>query len=163
MTSSAIIRIAGPDDVETIGSLTRAAYAKWVAVLGRKPLPMTVDYGEAVRVHRFDLLCEGREVVGLIETVPADGHLLIVNVCTAPQSQGKGYGRRLMDHAERLAAQAGLAGVRLYTNALFTDNLRFYARLGYEQEREEPFRGGTLVHMVKRVGGCPAAHALHPV
>ena len=39
--------------------------------------------------------------------------------------------------------------IRLYTNKLFAANLRFYESLGYRIEREEPFKGGTVVHFRK--------------
>lgn len=37
------IRRATTDDAPTVGLLTRAAYAKWVPVIGREPLPMKAD------------------------------------------------------------------------------------------------------------------------
>ncbi len=39
--------------------------------------------------------------------------------------------------------------MKLYTNALFAENIALYQRLGYVREREEPFKGGTAVHMRK--------------
>ncbi|MDR3436607.1 hypothetical protein [Telmatospirillum sp.] len=74
------IRLATPDDVQAVTSLTRAAYAKWVPVIGREPLPMKADYAVAIRDHRIDLLCEGSEVAALIETILRPGDLLIENV-----------------------------------------------------------------------------------
>ena len=46
MTGPVSIRLAGPADADAIGALTREAYAKWVALVGREPKPMT-----AVRVN----------------------------------------------------------------------------------------------------------------
>lgn len=142
---------ATPDDVGVITRLTRAAYAKWVPLLGREPLPMKVDYAAALQFHRFDLLVDGRQVLGLTETVQQNRHLLIVNIAIQPESQGRGFGRRLMAHAEALASAAGLEGMRLYTNARFTENIRLYASLGYAVEREEAMNGGVAVHMVKEL------------
>jgi GNAT superfamily N-acetyltransferase len=107
------LRIAREPDAETIGTLTREAYAKWIAVTGREPLPMRVDYAEAVKAHRFDLLYDGDVLAALIETVPDGEHLLIENVAVAPDKQGRGYGKRLMRHAEELAASSGMQGTRL--------------------------------------------------
>jgi len=42
--------------------------------------------------------------------------------------------------------------VRLYTHQRFEENLRLYASLGYEVEREEAVSGGILIHMAKAVG-----------
>ena len=63
--------------------------------------------------------------------------------------RARGGAERLIAHAERLAKDAGLAGVCLYTNGLFAQNLRLYAAFGYRVEREEPFKGGIIVHLTK--------------
>lgn len=147
-----IVRRATPADAGAIRELTRAAYAKWVPVIGREPLPMTVDYGWAVSAHRFDLLEAGGALAALIETLPQDGWLLIENVAVRLDVQGRGFGVRLMRLAEAIAREAGLAGTRLYTNKSFAENVRLYRSLGYAVEREEALSdGGTAVHMSKPV------------
>jgi GNAT superfamily N-acetyltransferase len=124
---------------------------KWCAVIGREPLPTTADYEHAVRHHVIDLAVSGDELVGLVEMIPRDDDLLIENVCVDPARQGGGIGRRLVAHAEAETRRRGHKTIRLYTNKLFAANLHFYAGLGYEIEREEPFRGGTVVHFRKSV------------
>jgi ribosomal protein S18 acetylase RimI-like enzyme len=149
MPDGPALRAAVTADAGAIRDLTRAAYAKWVAVIGREPRPMTIDYDEAVRTSRFDLMEQGGVLVALIETQAHPDHLLIVNVAVAPDLQGQGVGSRLMAHAEQLAAGLGLGEMRLYTNGLMAENLRLYDRLGYRVDREEPFMGGTTVYMSK--------------
>ncbi|MDB5448472.1 MAG: GCN5-related N-acetyltransferase [Phenylobacterium sp.] len=143
------IRRASPADAGAIRALTRAAYAKWVPLIGREPLPMTADYERAVRAHRFDLLYLGQTLAGLIETVADGDELLIVNVAVAPDFQGRGLGVRLMALAETLAAAGGLKGLRLYTNQKFEANIRLYAALGYRVTREDALNGGVALHMAK--------------
>jgi ribosomal protein S18 acetylase RimI-like enzyme len=143
------LRRAVAADAPAIRALTRLAYAKWVPVAGREPLPMRADYDAAVRNHRIDLLYKDGELAALIETVAETDHLLIENVAVSPAFQGRGLGRTLMAHAERLAATSGYTAVRLYTNKLFTDNVTLYQRLGYRIDREESLNGGTAVHMGK--------------
>jgi len=138
-------------DAPAVREVTRAAYAKWVSVIGREPTPMTVDYGARVRDHRIELLHVGSRLAALIELVPEAAHLLIENVAVLPAFQGQGYGRRLLAHAEAVAASLGLSAMRLYTNLLFAENVQFYSRLGYKVDREEPFKGGTTVHMSKQL------------
>ena len=129
-------------DADAIRALTRDAYAKWVPVIGREPLPMRADYAAAVREHRIDLLrLEGR-LVALIQMIPKPDHLLIENVAVAPGFQGRGLGRMLLAHAERVAAALGHAEVRLYTNKAFAENLRLYLAFGYRVDREDAFMGG---------------------
>lgn len=141
MSDSPTLHRAIAGDAEAIRALTRAAYAKWVPLISREPLPMRADYAAALRHHRIDLLRHDGALVALIELIPATDHLLIENVAVAPDWQGRGLGRRLMAHAE----------LRLYTNARFTVNIRLYHALGYETTREEPFLGSTTVHMRKRL------------
>ena len=143
------LRRAIPADAVTIRELTRAAYAKWVPIIGREPRPMIADYDAAVRDHLIDLLYVDDRVTALIETIPATDHLLIENVAVLPEGQGGGYGRRLLAHAEGLAVSLGLPEVRLYTNKAFVENVQLYLRLGYQVDREEAFMNGVAVHMSK--------------
>jgi GNAT superfamily N-acetyltransferase len=145
------IRHATIADAVTVRELTRAAYAKWVPILGREPRPMIADYDAALRDHLIDLLQVDGEAVALIEMAPKADHLLIVNVAVAPNYQGKGYGRALMAHAEEVARSLSLNEMRLYTNVLFAENLRLYSRLGYRVDREEQHpQFGVTVYMSKR-------------
>jgi ribosomal protein S18 acetylase RimI-like enzyme len=143
------LRQAVATDASAIRELTREAYAKWIPVIGREPKPMTADYTEAVRKHRFDLLYVGGRLAALIETIPHADHLLIENLAVSPSFQRRGLGRNLMDHAEKVAASAGFNEIRLYTNKLFAGNVRLYSELGYRVDREEEFKGGVAVYMSK--------------
>ncbi len=138
-------------DVTAIRDLTRAAYAKWVNLIGREPRPMTADYGAAILKHRFDLIFVEGALAGLIETVIQFENLLIENVAVLPSFQRRGLGRTLLAHAEALAASSGVKQIKLYTNQRFAENIDLYARLGYRVEREEPMAGGIAVHMTKNL------------
>jgi ribosomal protein S18 acetylase RimI-like enzyme len=119
MRDAVELRQAGATDAQAIRELTREAYAKWVSVIGREPKPMTADYADAVRKHRFDLLYVQGKLAALIETIPETDHLLVENVAVSPPFQGRGFGRKLMAHAERVAGSSGFRERRLYTNNLF--------------------------------------------
>ncbi len=148
------LRRATAADAAAARALTREAYSKWVPIIGREPKPMTADFDAAIRDHRLDLLCAGERIVALIETIAEPEALLIENVAVSPAFEGRGLGRRLMAHAERLAAAMGYGEIRLYTNARFVDNIAFYQRLGYAITREEPFLGGRVTHMSKTLGAA---------
>jgi GNAT superfamily N-acetyltransferase len=150
------IRAAAPTDADAIRSLTRASYAKWVALIGREPLPMQADYERAVAEHTIDLLTVDGALAGLVETILKPDHLWIENVAVAPEWQGRGYGRLLLDHAEQRALGSRRWEIRLLTNEAFTANLELYANLGYAVDRTEPFRGGRAVHMSKQLAIPPA-------
>src|SRR6185503_12877104 len=97
------LRPAEPADAAAIRDIVRAAYARWVPVIGREPLPMRADYDKAVREHQFDL-------------------------AVAPYAQGKGIGRLLLDRAERRAVEAGCPELRLLTNGAFETNVLLYRK-----------------------------------
>lgn len=149
--NAALFRPAKAADVDAITRLVRDAYAKWVPVIGREPLPMTVDYAAAEKEHDIDLAFAGDTLVGLIETMARADHLWIENVAVAPAQQGRGYGVGLLAHAEETARASGLAEIRLLTNEAFASNVGLYLKVGYVIDRTEPFRGGTTVYMSKRI------------
>jgi GNAT superfamily N-acetyltransferase len=151
MADAVTLRMADASDADAIRTLTREAYAKWVGVTGREPLPMRVDYAQAVKIHRFDLLYAGGDLAALIETVPDGEAMLIVNVAVATTMQGRGFGKLLLEHAEELASSLGLKRTRLYTNKLFAENLRLYEAVGYRFDREEPLNSGVAIHMSKTI------------
>jgi ribosomal protein S18 acetylase RimI-like enzyme len=144
-------RRAGPDDAEIVRTLTRQAYAKWVPVIGREPKPMAANYHAAVRNHLIDMAFSGDALAGLIEIIPHTDYYLIENVAVAPEMQGRGLGKILMQRAEDEARSRGLSLIRLYTNAKFASNIELYQRLGYDVERLEDFRGRQITHMMKRL------------
>src|SRR5580704_16350116 len=149
---TAQLRRATTADVAIVRALTRSAYAKWVPLIGREPKPMTADYVEALAKHRFDLLYVEGKLAALIETIAKVDHLLIENVAVSPPFQGRGLGRKLMAHAEKVAASLGFRQTKLYTNKLFAENIQLYRMLGYHVDREEGFTGGVVVHMSKSIG-----------
>jgi GNAT superfamily N-acetyltransferase len=153
MSETIALRRAGPADAAAIRRLTREAYAKWVPVIGREPMPMGADYEAALKSHRFDLLYVGDALAALIETVDEGERLLIENVAVLPAFQGQGLGSKLMTHAEALARSLGRARTRLYTNKRMVENVQLYLRLGYRVDGEEDLGPGMLrVHMSKTLG-----------
>lgn len=149
MADTLRFRPATRDDVAAIRDLVRAAYAKWVPLIGREPMPMQADYAVAIAEHDFDLLVDGDMLVGLIETERRPDHLWIENVCVHPERQGQGLGHRLLHWAEKRAEIAGTGELRLLTNEAFASNVALYQRVGFKVDRTEPFRGGTTVYMSK--------------
>lgn len=148
MTRLPPLRRATLADAAAARALTRSAYAQWVPLIGREPLPMRADFERAVAEHLVDLWEEEGELVALIETIPQPDHLLIENLAVRPDQQGRGRGVVLLHHAEALARSLGLSELRLYTNPLFGGNVAFYGRRGFEEtERKEVVPGGVTVFM----------------
>ena len=146
------LRTALPHEGAALRELARAAYARWVPVLGREPRPMMADYEAAVATFRFDVIEMDGRLVASLQSEPRDGHYWVESVAVAPELQGQGIGQRLLAHAEVLAREAGLSEIRLLTNGKMTDNRRLYAKVGYVEDLEEPFGDGTVVYLSKRLG-----------
>jgi ribosomal protein S18 acetylase RimI-like enzyme len=142
-----------PADAPAVRQLVREAYAKWVPVLGREPMPMRADYDLAVREHEVDLAYVGAELAGLIEVIVHADHLFIENVAVSPGHQGLGLGRYLMGHAEGRAKVLGLSRLCLLTAHVMEPNIRLYSSIGYQVDRTEPFMGGFTVYMSKDLVG----------
>lgn len=148
-------RPAVPDDVAMIRDLVRAAYQRWVSVVGREPLPMAADYATAVEQHRFDIAELSGRMVGLIETILCDDHLWIENIAVHPEDQGKGHGKAMLALAEGIATGAGRTEIRLLTNEAFAANVVLYRKMGYVVTASEPFMGGITLYMTKTLAPRP--------
>jgi N-acetylglutamate synthase-like GNAT family acetyltransferase len=146
-----LLRLAEVGDAAAVKAVVRAAYSKWVPVIGREPMPMRADYERNILEHRVDLVVANDQIVAVLETMNRSDHLWIENVAVTPALHRNGLGGRLLVHAEVLATSAGLNEVRLLTNGAFDTNVALYRRAGYIVERTEPFMGGTTVYMSKRL------------
>jgi ribosomal protein S18 acetylase RimI-like enzyme len=147
--AAAVARIRGArtEDVGRIGEIARAAYGKYVPRIGRAPAPMEADFAAEIAAGRVVVIEVGDTVAGYMIAWPqADGYF-IDNIAVDPASQGRGFGRRLMDHGEREARRHALDAIRLYTNAAMTENLALYARLGFVETHRAVEQGFSRVFM----------------
>ena len=146
------LRRATLADAKTIRDITRAAYEKWVPLIGREPKPMTINYDKAVIDHRIDLYESDGEAIALIEVVLHEQHLLIENIAVLPERQGEGIGDMLLNHCENIARSLHLVELRLYTNAAFVSNIEYYKRHEFHEFAREPLAsGGEIVYMKKMI------------
>jgi ribosomal protein S18 acetylase RimI-like enzyme len=139
------VRRARAEDAATLRAITREAYAKWVAPMGREPAPMEDDFeARAANGHAWLL---GEDALCILEEKP-DG-LVLENVAVRPSAQGQGLGRQLILFAEKEARSRGHAVLRLYTDARMEANIALYESLGFGETRREETGYGTRVHMEK--------------
>jgi GNAT superfamily N-acetyltransferase len=146
------VRQAGPQDVARLREIATAAYAPYVPRIGKPPAPMTADYGAVVAAEHAWVAVAGDTVVGLLVLVPAADHLLLENIAVDPEWQGRGIGARLLAVAEQQAEHAGLAEIRLYTNAAMSENIAYYPRHGYVETHRGQGDGFDRVYFSKRFG-----------
>lgn len=147
-----MIRLAEPADQAAIEAIVRAAYAVYIPRIGKPPGPMLDDYARLIADGAVSVIEEaGAEIAALIVLIPKPDHLLLDNIAVRPDRQGKGFGRVLIDHAEREAMRQGLREIRLYTHETMTENIALYTRIGFVETERRDDGGYGRVFMAKRL------------
>ena len=148
------MRLARPEDLAAIVALTEAAYAPYNAILDAPPIPVTEDYAPRIANGEVWLLESGGEPAGVLTLERHEDHAMIFSVAVSPAFQGKGFGTKLLNHADQQTRLWGLPEIRLYTNAKMERNIALYLAYGYREtgRRPNPYRPGwVLVDMAKPV------------
>ncbi|MBI6563139.1 GNAT family N-acetyltransferase [Pseudomonas synxantha] len=144
-----MMRPATVDDVAAIEAIAQAAYSPYISRIGRKPAPMLEDYRQRIEAGGVHVMDHAGQVQGFIILLDTDTGLLLDNLAVAPDAQGLGLGRVLMDFAEQQAADSGYTHIYLYTNEAMTENIALYARRGYAQTHRAVENGLRRVYMSK--------------
>lgn len=124
------VRPAKPVEMENMREIAYAAYEKYVDRIGRRPAPMDADFETHIKMREAFVVDYKKVVAGYIILFPQGDHIFVENVAVQPSLHGLGIGKVLLDFAEKEAARFGLRALELYTNALMTENLEFYDRMG---------------------------------
>lgn len=136
------IRPALGTDLADIQSCARKAYAMYVGRMDTEPAPMRADYSSLIAQGSVDLAICGSQFAGYAVFYPEGEHFHLENLGVLPEYRGCGIGRRLIEHVECAAKEAGYKAVELYTNEAMTENLALYPRIGYveiDRRREAGF------------------------
>jgi ribosomal protein S18 acetylase RimI-like enzyme len=123
-------RLARGPDLDAVQACVNAAFEPFVARIGRRPAPMDDDYATMIARGGVWVVGEGEAVMACHA---ADGIMHLDVLAALPSAQGRGLGRLLVAHCERLAQASGLAAVELYTNAAMSGAQHLYAALGYTE------------------------------
>jgi GNAT superfamily N-acetyltransferase len=149
----AVIRLARPEDRETVEAIVREAYSIYIARIGKPPGPMLDDYAALIAAGAVSIL-EGADgvIAAIIVLLPKPDHLLLDNIAVRPDRQGQGFGRQLIAFAGAEARRLGHAELRLYTHATMIENIALYTRLGFVETGRGHEDGYDRVFMTKRPG-----------
>lgn len=136
------LRLALASDARPARAIAEAAYAPYVPLIGRRPIPMEADFEGQIAKGQVHVAEEAGTVLGYIVFYESGGTMLLENIAVAPEATGRGIGRALIAHCEAEARRLGLPAIVLYTNAKMTANLALYPRLGFveiERRHEHGF------------------------
>jgi ribosomal protein S18 acetylase RimI-like enzyme len=146
------LRAATNDDLEAVEGVIRSAYSKYVLRIGREPGSMRDDYNRLIQGGYVHVAEHNGTVRGVVVLIPQEDSMLLHNVAVCPSAQGLGLGRRMLEFAERAAANAGYKSIRLYTNEAMTENIELYTRIGYLETHRVEENGLRRVYMTKPLG-----------
>jgi ribosomal protein S18 acetylase RimI-like enzyme len=140
-------------DAGEILTIQRAAFASEAIIYadpGMPPLTQTLPELQAeIRDGEGWVARIGHRLVGAIRCRETDDLLLIGRLAIAPDMQGHGVGRALLDAAER---HSRAPEAELFTGSLSEANIRLYERCGYRiAERVDNADGTEQVFMRKRL------------
>ncbi|MFK0240925.1 GNAT family N-acetyltransferase [Microbacterium sp. NPDC090281] len=132
------------DDAGEVLTVQRAAFVSEAAIYGSVDMPpltqtlteleaeLRSESGLTARIH-------GR-LVGAIRYVVRDGLLLTGRIAIAPDMQGEGIGKLLLESAEK---ESGADVAELFTGSLSEANIRLYESCGYKEHERVPDGDGT--------------------
>jgi GNAT superfamily N-acetyltransferase len=144
-----MIRLAKSGDEAAVRDIVDAAYRGYIPRIGKRPGPMLDNYTKRITDGQAWVLDEAGTVAGvMVLEQTADGFLLD-NIAVAPDRQGKGLGRVLLEFAEAEAMRHGWNEIRLYTHVLMTENIALYRRVGYVETARVTEKGFDRVYMMK--------------
>ena len=151
--SELTIRKAVFSDEKAVIKCVDASYEKYIERLGKKPGPMMDDY--ALLIGQGDVFVGEYEeqVAGIIVLKNFDDYILLDNVAVFPSYQGKGFGKSLIDFAEKLALEKEPGVIRLYTNIKMSENIVLYKKLGYIEYDRRCEHGYERVYFEKKLLG----------
>lgn len=131
-----VMRRGNKGDADALRAIATEAYAEYISLMGRKPLPMLADYEQQLREDEVRILHdeESGAIAGFVVIQLREGRYWLENIAVAQAYRNNGLGRRLLDFTEELLVGRTDA-CYLYTNVVMTRNVEWYRSRGYEEMR----------------------------
>lgn len=139
-----VIEPIRPEDAGEVLTLQRAAFVSEAQIYGGADMPPLTQTLEELDAELRDgsgwTARLGDRLVGAIRVRESDGVLLVGRIAIAPDVQGEGIGRLLLEAAENASSATE---AELFTGSLSEANIRRYERLGYRESERVPQDDGT--------------------
>ena len=142
MTSVVTLRLATPDDSDTVADLIYEAFAPFESEYTAGAWEYTTPKADAIR-PRFE---EGPvwiaemdgEAVGTVSGMRDGDRFYIRSMAIKPTAQRNGIGQKLLDALERYAHEQRFEKLYLYTTYVLPGAQRLYEKNGFYVLRETP-------------------------
>lgn len=129
-----VLTVATSGDMPELFTLTRACWVQEAQANDALDSPALVESMDALRASLETtttwLARAGGRLVGSVRTEDRGDEWYIGRLMVAPDLQGRGLGRRLLEHAEFTAPER-VTQFALTTGSRSVDNLRMYRKAGY--------------------------------
>jgi ribosomal protein S18 acetylase RimI-like enzyme len=155
MAESVRLRPAVDDDTAAVTDLAQRSFAGYIDAIGRRPMPMDLDYRRHIEVEDTWVALDPEEtaIVGFVVLVHEVDAVEVDVLAVDPRWQRHGVGTCLLDLAAQRAVAAGKSRLTLYTNESMTQNLRWYPARGFVEVRRGEQDGYRRVWFVKELRG----------
>jgi ribosomal protein S18 acetylase RimI-like enzyme len=136
------IRLASPDDSETIADLIYAAFAPFESQYTDGAFEYTTPRADAIR-PRFEegpiwIASLDGEDVGTVSGMFDGERFYIRSMAISPTAQRVGIGQKLLDTFESYAREKGFEKIFLYTTLVLPGAKHMYEKNGFYVLRETP-------------------------
>ena len=112
---------------------------------------MLVNYQQAIDEHTVYVVTDESVVVGVLVLIESNDQFFIENIAIHKNSQGKGFGKSLLNLAESIATTKGHEFIELYTHESMVENISLYKHFGYCISHQRTEHGYNRVYMKKRL------------
>lgn len=147
-----LVRQAVVEDEAAVRDCAEQAYIRYTGLIGRKPAPMTADFGMQILAGQVHIAVDRQRVLlGFIVFYPDERGMHIESVAVLPSAAGQGIGRALICFCEHQANRQDVEVVHLYTNEKMAENLKIYPRLGYIEIERRIEDGFHRVYFEKKI------------
>ncbi len=147
------IRPALKTDLADLQYCARSAFFKYIERMSKEPAPMQADFAKQIANGWVNVATCEAGFAGYVVFYYEGDHAHLESVAVSPEFSGCGVGKRLIEHVERSAREAGYQAVELYTNEAMTENLAMYPKLGYLETNRRCEAGFNRVFFRKQVLG----------
>ena len=151
------LRPAHPDEIETVGAITLAAYEEFIDGPEEGYRDELADASGRFHDAELWVAVDDGGLVGTVAYCPPgsrwrelardhEGEFRMLAV--DPRARGKGVGQALADLCERRARQDGATAMVLSSLPAMTGAHRIYGRLGYTRDPDRDWDPAPGVHLV---------------
>jgi len=134
------IRLAVPGDEHVIASLILEAFLPFKDEYTPGAFEYTTATADRI-AERFAegpiwIAYDGGEAVGTVSGLPETDRFYIRSMAVKPETQGRGFGQKLLEVLEQHARDAGFSTLYLYTTFVLPAARKLYEKNGFYVKRE---------------------------